>query len=199
MTIDLRDTPWAGRYGVLYADPPWRFRTRSPKGKGAKSPEAHYRTEDVTALGRLPVPQVAAAGAWLFLWTTFPMLAAGDCHELVRAWSDPLNPWLGVTGGAWAKRPRNWRGDPDKWQFGPGYLFRSAAEVLVVFRRGDPPAWTSSSERNLWVAPIREHSRKPDQVREMIDRAVAPCPRLEMFARTAPAGWDAWGDQVERF
>jgi N6-adenosine-specific RNA methylase IME4 len=80
-----------------------------------------------------------------------------------------------------------------------GYLFRSAAEVLLVFRRGDPPAWRSKSERNLWVAPIREHSRKPDQVRAMIDRAVAPSPRLELFAREAAAGWDRWGDQADRF
>jgi N6-adenosine-specific RNA methylase IME4 len=196
VTRDLRDTPWAGRYGAIYADPPWRFATfdgtpeRNPKG-----PERHYRTDETPTIGRLPVADVAAPDAWLFMWTTFPHLAAGQAHELAALWSDPANPWRGVTGGAWAKRPRGWRGDPDKWQFGPGYLFRSAAEILLVFKRGSP-AWVGKSERNLWVAPIREHSRKPDAVREMIVRVTPGVPRLEMFSRSEHPGFDSWGDEA---
>jgi N6-adenosine-specific RNA methylase IME4 len=100
-----------------------------------------------------------------------------------------------VTGGGWAKRPRNWRGDPGTWQFGTGYLFRSAAEPLLVFKRGDP-RWVGKSERNLWTAPIRDHSQKPDEVREMIERVSPGVPRLEMFSRDDHPGWDHWGDEV---
>lgn len=199
MPPDLRDLPWAGRYGVLYVDFPWRFHTRSAAGQGGKGRERHYPTMTVEEGARLPVAQIAARDCWLFMWSTWPNLAQGDVHRLVEGWSDPRNPWVGVTGGGWAKRPRNWRGDPDKWQFGGGYLFRSAEEPLIVFRRGRPK-WTGKSERNLWVAPIREHSRKPDEVREMIDRVAGGVPRLEMFARESGApGWDVWGNEAGKF
>lgn len=197
--IDLRSTPWAGRYGVALIDYPWKFETRSPKGMGLKDPSVHYQVAEVPKLAHLPVSETLAPDCWLFLWVTWPMLAANQHNRLVEAWGDPANPWVGVTGGAWAKRPRGWRGDPDKWQFGTGYLFRSASEPLIVYRRGAPASWTSKSERGLWVAPIREHSRKPDEVRAMIDRTVPPCPRLEMFGREPAPGWDAWGNEADKF
>lgn len=195
----LLKTPWAGAYGVVYADPNWKFKTRSEAGQFGKGPARHYKTDPVSVIGSLPVQQVAAPDCWLFLWTTWPMLAAGEAHRLVlELWNDRANPWQGVTGGSWAKRPRNWRGDPDKWQFGPGYLFRTADEPLLVFRRG-APTWTGKSERNLWVAPIREHSRKPDEVRAMIERVAPGVPKLELFSRSAAPGWDHYGHQAGRF
>jgi N6-adenosine-specific RNA methylase IME4 len=43
-----------------------------------------------------------------------------------------------------------------------------------------------------------EHSRKPDDVRERIEKIV-PSPYIELFARETKPGWDCWGDQVELF
>ena len=45
----------------------------------------------------------------------------------------------------------------------------------------------------------REHSRKPDRVRDDIVRLVGDRPRLEMFARTRTPGWDVWGNQTDQF
>lgn len=194
--MHLLDTPAAGRYRVIYADPNWHFATHSAKGQG-KSASQHYTTQTVEEMiaEALPVSRVAAADAHLFLWTTWPHLQTA--FRLVDSWSDPLRPWDYKTGGTWAKRPRGWRGDPSKWAFGTGYIFRSASEVLLVFTRGNP-TWRSKSERNLWVAPLREHSRKPEEVRDMIRRATDG-PRLEMFAREQTDGFDVWGRERHKF
>lgn len=194
--MNLLELPNAGRYGVVYADPAWRFRTRSAKGVGRKSPEFHYPTATLDDMAALPVREVVGPDCLLFMWVTWPFMLAehdGDVapRALARAWGfDSYS-----TGGAWAKQTRTGRA----WQFGTGYRFRSASEPLVLFQRGSP-AWFSKSERNLWVAPVREHSRKPDCVRAMIERAAGPSvPKLELFSRTTAQGWDVWGNQVGKF
>jgi N6-adenosine-specific RNA methylase IME4 len=178
------ERPYGG-FRAIYADPPWSFTNYSPKGH-AKGPHAQYRCADLADLKALPVEPLAAQDAALFMWATFPMLP--EALELIRAWGFAYK-----TGGPWAKRSST----GNKWAFGTGYIFRSAAELLLVGTRGKP-TWLSKSERNLWVAPIREHSRKPDCVREMIER-LAPGPRLELFARESVPGWVGWGDEVGKF
>jgi N6-adenosine-specific RNA methylase IME4 len=49
------------------------------------------------------------------------------------------------------------------------------------------------------MEPPREHSRKPDQVRDMIVELCGDVPRVELFARTTADGWDAWGNETEKF
>lgn len=186
--MSLLTTPNAGRYGVIYSDPPWKFLTRSPKGVGRKSPDHHYPTETIEDLCAMPVGQVAARDAFLFMWVTWPHLP--HAFTLAEAYGFTYS-----TGGPWAKQSSTGR----TWQFGTGYIFRSASEPLLVFRRGNP-RWLLKNERNLWVAPVREHSRKPDLVRDMIARGVAPdVPKLEMFTRQTFPGWDAWGNDVDKF
>lgn len=52
--------------------------------------------------------------------------------------------------------------------------------------------------RELIVAPVREHSRKPDEVYSRIE-ALTGGPYCELFARQRWAGWHSWGDQADRF
>lgn len=198
--IPLTETPQAGRYAVIYADPPWKYLLHSDKGR-EKAPDAHYSCMDLDAIKALPVDQVAGPHCYLFLWTTWAFLATRQAFDVVDAWSDPDNPWVGVTGGSWHKKTKNGLD-----AFGQGYIFRTSSEPLILFERGDP-RWHSRSERNSWHdnpedlavdAQIREHSRKPDEVRAMIERATRG-PRLEMFTRSGADGWDAWGDQAGLF
>ncbi len=128
----------------------------------------------------LPVADICAKDCHLAMWTTWPHLPAA--LEVITAWGFTYK-----SGGAWAKRTRGDRA----WQFGTGYIFRSASEPLLVASRGSP-RWLSRSERNLWVAPIRAHSQKPEQVRDTLRRATAG-PRLEMFANEDADGFDRWG------
>jgi N6-adenosine-specific RNA methylase IME4 len=45
----------------------------------------------------------------------------------------------------------------------------------------------------------REHSRKPDIVRERIEAAFPCLPKLEMFARSRREGWAAFGNETNKF
>lgn len=184
--MNLLELPNAGRYAVIYVDPPWKFLTRSAKGVGAKSPDAHYPTMTFAELLELPVGQIAAKDCALVMWSTWPHLL--KALELVEAWGFTYS-----TGGAWAKQSRSGRA----WQFGTGYRFRSASEPLILATRGSP-TWRASAERNLWVAPVREHSRKPEETREAVER-MTDGPRLEIFARQRRPGWDVAGNDVDKF
>lgn len=175
----------AGPFSVVLTDPPWHFTTYGKDGdkKGAAN---HYRTMGLDAVKALPVADSCAKDAFLLMWTTWPHLA--QSLEVIKAWGFTYK-----TGGAWAKQTKT----GNHWQFGTGYIFRSASEPLLVASRGKP-IWCSKSERNLWVAPIREHSRKPPLIHEMIERATTGA-RLEMFARESREGWTSWGLESEKF
>ena len=60
------------------------------------------------------------------------------------------------------------------------------------------PMRKAKDVRRLVVERRREHSRKPDCVRETIERLLGG-PYLELFARETKAGWDCWGDQAALF
>jgi N6-adenosine-specific RNA methylase IME4 len=45
------------------------------------------------------------------------------------------------------------------------------------------------------VAPVGEHSEKPDEVYRRIER-LYPGPYLELFARKPRKGWTVWGNEV---
>lgn len=174
-----------GHFGCIVADPPWRFELYSAKGEG-KSPQRHYSTMTLAEIEALPVAQLAAPDCALFLWGTSPILP--QALETLAAWGFKYK-----SVGAWAKRTRT----DTAWQFGTGYLMRNAAEFFLLGTRGRPKCMVRN-ERNLIVAPVREHSRKPDQLRAKA-MAMYGGPYLELFAREAAPGWARWGLEVDRF
>jgi len=117
---------------------------------------------------------------------TAPMLP--DALHLMAAWGFKFK-----TAGAWLKQSKS----GDKLAFGTGYIWRSAAEFLLVGTVG-APAWKSRSVRNAILAPVREHSRKPDEIYGMIE-AMVDGPYLELFARARRPGWHAWGFEAGKF
>jgi MT-A70 len=70
-------------------------------------------------------------------------------------------------------------------------------EQCLLATRGKPRR-RGKDIRKLIVEPRREHSRKPDEVRERIERLVDG-PYLELFARETKPNWHCWGDQVGLF
>ena len=58
------------------------------------------------------------------------------------------------------------------------------------------PKRISKSVKQLVVDNRREHSRKPDCVRDRIVELCGDLPRIELFARQKTEGWDCWGDEV---
>lgn len=182
------------KYGVILADPPWAYAMRSDKGF-EKSPERHYETLSYPALARLPVGQLAAPDCLLFMWSTWPHLPWAQA--LMGEWG-----FRYVTGGAWVKRTPS-----GKAAFGTGYVLRSATEPFLVGKIGSPVI-RSRSCRNLIEADElpdlidgvrREHSRKPPQMRALIDELLPDAWGCELFAREPWAGREVWGNDTHRF
>lgn len=182
----LLETPQAGSYGVVLADPPWQFMSRSPKGDG-RSASQHYAVMKLPEIKALPVADVAARDAVLFLWVTDPMLEQG--LETMRAWGFTFK----TVGFYWTKRTKT--GLPF---VGQGFWTRANPEQCLLGTRGSPKRADASVRR--WIdAPVREHSRKPDLARARIERLMGDVPRLEMFGRQQTPGWDVWGNEADRF
>lgn len=172
-------------YGCILADPPWYFRNFSAKGE-AKNPVAHYACMSTADIAALPVSQLAAPDCALFMWATAPMLP--DALALMKAWGFAFK-----SAGAWAKQSST----GNAWAFGTGYCFRSAAEFFLLGTIGKPKV-QSRSVRNLIVAPVREHSRKPDdQYRKM--EALFDGPYAELFSRSSRPGWETFGNEAGKF
>ncbi len=184
MTWPFGDLKMFG-YGAILADPPWYFRNFSAKGE-VKNPVAHYACMSSAEIAALPISQLAAPDCALLMWATAPMLP--DAIDLMRAWGFTFK-----SAGAWAKQSST----GNAWAFGTGYCFRSAAEFFLLGTMGKPKV-QSRSVRNLIVAPVREHSRKPDCQYEMVESLFAG-PYAELFSRTARPGWDSWGNEVGKF
>ncbi|HIQ16690.1 MAG TPA: DNA methyltransferase [Novosphingobium capsulatum] len=172
-------------YGAIIADPPWYFRNYSAKGE-VKNPVAHYDCMGTADIAALPVHQLAGPDCALFMWATAPMLP--DAIHLMQAWGFTFK-----SAGAWAKQSST----GERWAFGTGYCFRSAAEFYLLGTIGKPKV-RSRSIRNLIVAPVREHSRKPDALHADVE-ALYHGPYAELFARQARSGWEAWGNQTDLF
>lgn len=168
------------RYRGLLIDCPWKFKTWSEKGLG-KSPDRHYPTMPTEDLCRLPIGQLAAADAGCIAWATAPMIR--DVFRVLDAWGFGY-----ASMGAWGKQTM----DGDGLAFGPGYWFRSAAEFYVLGTCGRI-APSAHDVRNLILAPRGEHSVKPDQIYEDVERLFPGGPWLEVFSRRRRPGWDSFG------
>lgn len=168
-------------YGVIYADPPWGFKTHSEKGLG-RSADAHYDTMSLEDIKALPVADLAAPDCVLLLWVTDPFLF--KAKEVIDAWKFEYK----TVGFYWAKSPLSW--------FGTGYWTRANPELCLLATRGHPKR-QNAGVRKLVVSPRREHSRKPDEIHSYIERLCVG-PYLELFARTRYPNWDvAFSNQAE--
>lgn len=182
----LAPPPRAGEYRTIYADPPWAFGTWSDRGK-ARSAEAHYDTLGIDGIGALPVADWAAKDAVLLMWITDPLLPRG--LEVIRAWGFTYK----TVGFHWTKQNRSGEG----FFTGMGFWTRANPELCLLATRGKPKRRSAGVQR-LVVAPRREHSRKPDEVRDRIEQ-LCDGPYLEMFGRDSRKGWDIWGNQAGLF
>jgi ParB/RepB/Spo0J family partition protein len=164
-------------YGVIYADPPWKFRTYSMCGQIMTSPENHYPCMELDDIKALTIP--AADDCVLFLWATIPLLP--EAFEVINAW------------GFTYKSATVWVKD----RAGVGYWVRGQAEMLLIGTRGDVPAPGPGNQPPAVIdAPRRRHSEKPDMFAEHIERLFPNVPKLEMFARKARPGWSVWGNEA---
>jgi N6-adenosine-specific RNA methylase IME4 len=78
---------------------------------------------------------------------------------------------------------------------GVGFYFRNVTELVLFGTRGRLRTLSPGrSQVNLLATRKREHSRKPDELYDIVE-ACSPGPRLELFARYPRLGWTAWGNE----
>jgi len=173
------------KYNIIYADPPWSFNFSNRRGLSQDAKDRLYPTMRADDIVKLPVGSLAAENSLLFLWIMNSELPLG--LRCIEAWG-----FRYVTVAfVWAKTTN--RGN---WHFGGGNWTRSNPEICLLGKRGNMVR-RSASVRNLVVSPLREHSRKPDEVRDLIVELCGDLPRIELFARQKTPGWDGWGNEVE--
>lgn len=167
------------RYGVIYADPEWRFEVYSRDTGMDRAADNHYPTSATDAICARPVGDLAAPDSALFLWATSPMMP--DALRVMAAW------------GFTYKSQIVWKKD----RFGTGYWFRNQHELLLVGTRGNVPAPAMGTQwPSVIEAPVGQHSAKPDIFYELIESYFPTLPKIELNARRARAGWDAWGNEA---
>jgi N6-adenosine-specific RNA methylase IME4 len=169
------------KYGVIYVDPPWTFATYSNKGKG-RSAEAHYDCMSLDDIKALPVENLAADNCVLLMWITDPMLEKG--FEVIRSWGFTYK----TVGFYWVKHSVELESKERHYPIGTGYWTRANPEQCLLASRGKPSA-KAHDVRKLLMAPRREHSRKPDEMYDCIER-LCEGPYVELFARYPRSGWD---------
>ena len=174
------------KYGVIYADPPWTFKTYSNKGKD-RSPEQHYDVLSHSGICRLPVGDLATVDSVLLMWVIDPLL--DKAFEVIDAWGFKYK----TVAFTWAKTNRTKPG----FFTGLGYWTRGNPEMCLLATKGKPKR-LSKSVPQLVVSERREHSRKPDIMYKHIENLLEG-PYIELFARTRRPGWDAWGNQLDKF
>lgn len=190
-------------YGAILADPPWHFRSRTAlkveNWHSRRDAEKHYPVMSADEIAALPVKELAAKDAHLFLWVTGPCLSQG--LEVMKAWGFRYSSLAFV----WVKLKRSHQAgqlritplfDSDL-HVGLGLTTRHNAELVLLGRRGSPRR-AAKDVREIILAPVREHSRKPDEAHERIERYCSG-PYLELFARQSRPGWTSWGLETGKF
>jgi N6-adenosine-specific RNA methylase IME4 len=163
-------------YGVIYADPPWKYETFSENGMD-RSADNHYPTMSLWDLMELKPP--AASNCILFMWATVPMLP--EALDLVNEWGFDYKSQI-----VWIKD-----------RIGTGYWTRNKHEILLIATKGDVPAPAMGTQPpSVIELPLGRHSEKPSFFADMINALYPATPKLEMFARVGRVGWDVMGNEA---
>lgn len=174
---------------TVLADPPWRFQNRTGKVAPEHRRLSRYDTMELDEICGLPVGQIAADTAHLYLWVPNALLPEG--LQVLRAWGFEYKSNL-----VWHKVRKD--GGPDGR--GVGFYFRNTTELILFGVRGKHARTLAPgrSQVNIIKTQKREHSRKPDELYEIIE-ACSSGPYLEMFARGSRPGWTTWGNEADAY
>lgn len=177
--------PWTdGGFRTVLADPPWRFTNRTGKVAPEHRRLDRYSTMSLPSIKALPVQDIVAANAHLYLWVPNALVPEG--LAVMQAWG-----FRYVSNVVWAKRRKD--GGPDGR--GVGFYFRNVTEMLLFGVRGSMRTLSPARRQvNMIETRKREHSRKPDEQYQLIEDC-SPGPHLELFARHPREGWTVWGDE----
>lgn len=173
-------------FGTILADPPWRFQNRTGKVAPEHKRLARYDTLTWKEIAEMPVADVAAPQSHCYLWVPNALVAEG--LRVLESWGFTYKTML-----IWHKIRKDGGSDGR----GVGFYFRNVTEPVLFGVRGRLRTLEPGrTQVNLLATRKREHSRKPDELYDIIE-ACSPDPRLELFARYPQDGWMGWGDEAD--
>ena len=178
------------KYNIIYADPPWEYKQSGSKTNSRGMAKQHYNTMATEEICNLPVKDIKTDDCICFMWATFPNIA--EALKVLEAWGFEYK----TAAFVWVQK--NKKSNTNFW--GMGAYTRANAEVCLLGISKKTKASQQVKVHNIHQiieAPIEEHSKKPDIVREKIVELLGDLPRVELFARNTTEGWDVWGNEVE--
>jgi len=191
------------KYNIIYADPPWEYKNttfgkrindKESTFKESYSPLLRYPCMTLEQIKSLPIEDIVEKDAVLFLWTTGPFME--QATQVIDAWGFQYK----TVGFVWIKTTQLSKGrpgSPDGWlKKNLGKWTLSSTEFVLLGTKGSLKKETKNI-RQVVMSPIRGHSQKPEVVRERIVALLGDKPRIELFARDKPEGWDVWGNEID--
>lgn len=172
------------KYKIIYADPPWKWKNYNDKTAHWWVGE-HYSLMTIEEIKSMPVKQISDNDSTLFIWITDPFLP--KVFEVINSWGFKYK----TVAFTWVKTNRTKSG----YYKGMGYWTRSNPELCLLATKGNPKRYNANVEQ-LVFSSRREHSRKPDVIRNKIIDLCGDLPRIELFAREQFDGWDCYGDEL---
>ena len=173
-------------YEIIYMDPPWWYQGQSQVTTGNKitsNVEKHYPSMRDEELKALPINDMLATNALVFMWVGSPILQRA--MDIAKHWKLQYS----TIGFVW-----------DKVRVNPGFYTMSQTEICLIFKKGKIPTPRGSRNVRQFLSETRrEHSRKPEEIRDRITEMFPTQKKLEMFARTTVDGWDVWGNETDKF
>ena len=170
------------KYQIIYADPPWSYADQGCQGTMAN----HYKGMNIDDICNLPVQNITDDNAILFLWATYPMLP--EALRVIEAWGFKYKSiafqWLKLNPKALTPF------------YGLGRWTRGNTEPCLLATKGKPKR-VDAGVFQLIQSPRARHSQKPAEASDKIVKLMGDLPRIELFARQKPEGWDVWGNEVE--
>jgi len=187
IAADFLTTCGRNRFATILADPPWQFQNRTGKVAPEHRRLSRYPTMILDDIKAIPVSQVAAVNAHLYLWVPNALLPEG--LEVMKAWGFQYKSNL-----IWHKIRKDGGSDGR----GVGFYFRNVTEIILFGVRGKNvrTLQPGRSQVNMIQTQKREHSRKPDEQYQLIE-SCSPGPYLELFSRGTRKLWTVWGNQAD--
>jgi len=165
------------KFSLFYADPPWQYSDKLIEGYGAA--EHHYPSMSIQELCNLPIKNIVADNAVLFLWVTSPIL--DECLEIIEAWGFKYKAQF-----IWDKVKHNY-----------GHYNSVRHELLLICTKGSYlPENNKLVDSVVTIERSGEHSEKPEEFRRIIEEMYPNSKKIQLFARKNYDGWENWGDET---
>lgn len=187
MKVDIYNTD--KKYQVIYADPPWLFKSKSTGGSMTSGSEHQYKSVmSIDELKAMPIERLTDENCALVMW--YVSSQPQEALDLVKSWGFTVRT---MNGFVWNKLTKN-----KNQHFGMGYYTRAGAECAIIATKGKPSKIVKDhSIRQVRCAVTGNHSEKPHAFYDDIESLFGDANRIELFARNEREGWDCYGNEIQ--